>query len=49
MLVVLEALKVAEVGDRVHSAAETVYQAVLEAELTDLIGAAQHQRSASRI
>jgi len=48
LLEVLDALKVADVGDRVRTAAETVYQALIEAELTDLIGAAPHQRSAER-
>jgi putative transposase len=46
LLEVLDALKVADVGDRVRVAAKTVYQALIEAELTDLIGAAPHQRSA---
>jgi Transposase, Mutator family len=48
MLEVLDALKAADVGDRVRAAAETVYQALIEAELTDLIGAAPHERSAER-
>jgi putative transposase len=48
LLEVLDALKVADVGDRVRVAAETVYQALIEAELTDLIGAAPHERSAER-
>jgi putative transposase len=48
LLEVLDALKVADVGDRVRTAAETVYQALIEAELTDLIGAAPHERSAER-
>jgi putative transposase len=48
LLEVLDALKVADVGDRVRAAAETVYQALIEAELTDLIGAAPHERSAER-
>jgi putative transposase len=48
LLEVLDALKAADVGDRVRAAAETVYQALIEAELTDLIGAAPHQRSAER-
>jgi Transposase, Mutator family len=45
LLEVLEALTVAEVGDRVRQAAETIYQALIEAELTAVIGAAPHQRS----
>src|SRR6187431_3287111 len=48
LLEVLEALKSAEVGDRVRTAAETIYQALIEAELTDVIGAAAHERSGSR-
>ena len=48
LLEVLDALKVADVGDRVRSAAETIYQALIEAELTDAIGAAPHERSAER-
>jgi putative transposase len=48
LLEVLDALKAADVGDRVRTAAETVYQALIEAELTDLIGAAPHERSAER-
>jgi hypothetical protein len=37
LLEVLDALKVADVGDRVRAAAETVYQALIEAELTEVI------------
>src|SRR6476660_7706344 len=48
LLEVLDALKVADVGDRVRQAAETVYQALIEAELTDTIGAGLHERSESR-
>jgi putative transposase len=48
LLDVLDALKVADVGDRVRAAAETIYQALIEAELTDAIGAARHQRSDER-
>jgi putative transposase len=48
LLEVLDALKVADVGDRVRSAAETVYQALIEAELTDTIGAALHERTDTR-
>ena len=35
LLEVLEVLKVADVGDRIRIAAETIYQALIEAELTD--------------
>ncbi|MBW0126815.1 IS256 family transposase [Pseudonocardia oceani] len=48
LLEVLDALKAADVGDRVRQAAETVYQALIEAELTDAIGAGRHERSAER-
>ncbi len=48
LLEVLDALKVADVGDRVRQAAETVYQALIEAELTDTIGATPHQRTEER-
>jgi putative transposase len=48
LLEVLDALKVADVGDRVRSAAETIYQALIEAELTEAIGAAPHQRTDER-
>jgi putative transposase len=44
----LDALKVADVGDRVRQASETIYQALIEAELTEAIGAAPHERSAER-
>jgi putative transposase len=48
LLEVLDALKVADVGDRVRQAAETIYQALIEAELTEAIGAAPHERCAQR-
>jgi putative transposase len=48
LLEVLEALTVAEVGDRVRQAAETIYQALIEAELTTVIGAAPHERTDTR-
>ena len=49
LLEVLDALKAADVGDRVRQAAETIYQALIEAELTETIGAALHERTESRI
>jgi putative transposase len=49
LLEVLDALKVADVGDRVRQAAETIYQALIEAELTAVIGAAPHERSSERL
>jgi putative transposase len=48
LLEVLEVLKAADVGDRVRQAAETIYQALIEAELTEVISAAPHERSAER-
>jgi crotonobetainyl-CoA:carnitine CoA-transferase CaiB-like acyl-CoA transferase len=42
---VLEALKAAEVDDRIRQAAETIYQALIEAELTAVTGAHLHQRT----
>jgi putative transposase len=49
LLEVLEALKVAEVDDRIRQAAETIYQALIEAELTAVIGAGPHERSEARL
>src|SRR3954449_1088874 len=40
LLEVLEALKAADVDDRIRAAAITIYQALIEAELTAVIGAA---------
>jgi transposase-like protein len=48
LLEVLAALQEAEVSDRVRQAAETVYQALIEAELTSVIGAAPHERTEDR-
>ena len=48
LLEVLDALKAAEIDDRVRQAAETIYQALIEAELTAVIGAAPHQRTEPR-
>jgi transposase-like protein len=48
LLVLLEALKAAEVDDRIRSATETLYQALIEAELTAVIGAGPHERTESR-
>jgi hypothetical protein len=45
---VLEALKAADVDDRIRQAAQTTYQALMEAELTAVIGAAPFQRSEAR-
>jgi putative transposase len=48
LLEVLAALKAAEIDDRIRQAAETIYQALIEAELTSVIGAYPHQRTEAR-
>jgi putative transposase len=48
LLEVLEALKAAEVDDRIRQAAETIYQALIEAELASVIGALPHERTGTR-
>ena len=48
LLEVLEMLKGADVEDRIRSAATTIYQALIEAELSSVIGAERHERSDSR-
>jgi transposase-like protein len=48
LLEVLEALKAAEVDDRIRAAATTIYQALIEAELTAVIGAGPHERTETR-
>ena len=48
LLEVLEVHKAAEVDDRIRQAAETIYQALIEAELTAVIGAFPHQRTEAR-
>jgi putative transposase len=48
LLELLEALKVADVDDRIRAATEALYQALIEAELTSVIGAAPHERTAAR-
>jgi putative transposase len=45
LLEVLEALKAAEVEERIRQAAETVYQALIEAEMSSVIGAFPHPRT----
>jgi putative transposase len=49
LLEVLDALRAADVGDRVRQAAETIYQALIEAELTAVIGAAPYERTEGRL
>ena len=48
LLEVLEALKVADVDDRIRAAAQPIYQALIEAELSSVIGAEPHQRTPNR-
>ncbi len=48
LLEVLDALKAADVDDRIRAAATMIYQALIEAELTAVIGAAPHERSETR-
>ncbi len=48
LLELLEALKLADVDDRIRSATETLYQALIEAELTATIGAGPHERTDAR-
>jgi putative transposase len=48
LLEVLEALKGADVEDRIRQAATTIYQALIEAELTAVIGAGPHERTETR-
>jgi transposase-like protein len=48
LLEVLEALKGADVEYRIKQAATTIYQALIEAELSSVIGAGPHERSEAR-
>ena len=48
LLEVLDALRNAEAADRIKQAAETIYQALIEAELTAVIGAGPHERTETR-
>jgi putative transposase len=48
LLDLLEALKTSEISDRVRAATEHLYQALIDAELTAVIGAAPHERTAER-
>jgi len=49
LLEVLDALKGADVEDRIRQAATTIYQALIEAELSSVIGAGPHERSDARM
>src|ERR671929_2157372 len=48
LLELLEALKLADVDDRIRAATEALYQALIEAELTAVIGAGPHERTEAR-
>jgi len=48
LLEVLDALRNADAADRIKQAAETIYQALIDAELSAVIGAGPHERIASR-
>jgi len=48
LLDLLEALKLADVTDRVRTATESLYQALIDAELSAVIGAEPHQRTDTR-
>jgi putative transposase len=48
LLELLEALKLADVDDRIRSATEALHQALIEAELTATIGASPHERTENR-
>ncbi|GAA5651232.1 hypothetical protein Gobs01_02616 [Geodermatophilus obscurus DSM 43160] len=48
LLELLEALKLAHVDDRIRTATKTLYQALIEAELTAVIGAGPHERTENR-
>ncbi|AJK81086.1 hypothetical protein RE97_19140 [Mycobacterium avium subsp. paratuberculosis] len=48
LLEVLDALRNADAADRIKQAAETIYQALIDAELTAVIGAGPHEREIKR-
>ena len=48
LLEVLEAMQAAGVEDRVRTAARTIYQALIDAELTSVIGAGPWERTGER-
>ena len=49
LLELLEALRAADVEERIRSAATTIYQALIEAELTAVIGAGPNERTPQRL
>src|SRR6478752_8579078 len=48
LLEILDAIKEADVADRIRESAATIYQALIEAELTSVIGAEPHERTDAR-
>ena len=48
LLEVLEAMQASGVEDRVRTAAQTIYQALIDAELTAVIGAGPWERTTER-
>lgn len=48
LLEVLDALRNADAADRIKQAAETIYQALIDAELTAVIGAGPYERTETR-
>jgi putative transposase len=48
LLEVLDSMRAAEVDDRIRTAATTIYQALIDAELTQVIGAGPWERTAER-
>lgn len=49
LLELLEALKAADVSDRIREASQTIYQALIDAELTAVIGAEPFERAETRL
>ncbi len=49
LLELLEVLKGADVEERIRAAATTIYQALIEAELSSVIGAGPHERTDTRL
>ena len=49
LLELLEALKDSDVSDRIREASQTIYQALIDAELTAVIGAAPFERTEARL
>lgn len=49
LLELLEALKASDVSERIRTASQTIYQALIDAELTSVIGAGPWERSEMRL